>query len=97
MLRVHSYYRTCVARALHIEAFMTNELTNQAGWIAFDNAYREAKGNHKRRMSAGYSARNKVIAAAIKHGLLEGPAEHPTSFGARSTMRQCGHLEAWGE
>jgi hypothetical protein len=65
----------------------TNETTNQAGWIAFDNAYRAARGG-KKGERAGYAARAAVHAA----GLIEGPAEHPTSFSARSSMRQLGYL-----
>lgn len=65
---------------------MTNETTTQAGWIAFDLAYRAAKGNAKKKEAAGYAAR----AAVLVGPLVEGPAEHPTAFSARSSMRLLG-------
>lgn len=60
---------------------MTNETTNQAGWLAFDAAYRATKGNRKAKEAAGYAARAAIHAA----GLLEGPAEEPKSHSMRSS------------
>lgn len=64
----------------------TTETQNQVQWLAFDRAYAACEGTHNEKMVAGYKARNAVIARALKEGVVEGPAEHPTSFSMRSTL-----------
>lgn len=65
-----------------------NATTTQAGWIAYDNAFRAAGGG-KHGDVAGMLARNAVIRLALTNGLLEGPAEEPGSFSRRSSARVC--------
>ncbi len=62
---------------------MTTETTNQAAWIAHDSA-----------LAKGATAHEAVRARAAVHmgPNIEGPAEHPANFSARSTARLFGAL-----
>ncbi len=62
---------------------MTTETTNQAAWIAYDNA-----------LASGLTEQEASLARALVHmgPAVEGPAEHPASFSARSTARLFGVL-----
>lgn len=72
---------------MHLNDCMTTtETQNQVQWLAFDRAYAACEGTHNEKMAAGYKARNAVIARALIEGVVEGPAEHPTSFSMRSTL-----------
>ncbi len=65
---------------------MPTDTTNQAAWIAYDNA--RANGATDREAMLARA----MVQAAHLRAPIEGPAEAPASFGARSTARLFGVL-----